>query len=186
MEFFEAVRARRSVRRFKPDPVPEESLGRVLEAFRAAPSWANTQPWELVLVSDPETKARLRDTLSQGNPARDAMTQAPLLACVVGIPGRSGWYHGKAATSRGEMMLFDLGIAAEHLALAAAAEGLGTVHVALFDIEKAGSALGLPAGRSVVEMLPMGFPAGETRRVERKALKDFVFRDRYGEKRFPD
>ena len=52
MEFYEVVRARQSVREFKPDAVPAEVLLRLLEAFRAAPSWANVQPWEMILVQD--------------------------------------------------------------------------------------------------------------------------------------
>lgn len=180
MEFHEAVRCRQSVRSFKPDPVPEASLRRVLEAFQAAPSWANVQPWELILVSDPELKAKLQQTLPPGNPARAALLEAPLVVGVVGICGRSGFYKGQASTPRGEFMLFDLGIAAEHLALAAAAEGLGTVHVALFDFVKAGEALGVPEGRSLVELIPLGFAARETNRVPRKSLADFVYLDRHG------
>lgn len=179
MEFYEVVSRRKSVRRYKPDPVPDESLWRILEAFRAAPSWANVQPWEIVIVRDPETKRRLQSTLPRNNPASAAVAQAPVLVCVVGIPGISGFYNGQVATKRGDWMLFDLGIAAEHLALAAAAEGLGTVHVALFDYEKAGEALGLPADRTLVEIIPLGFAAHEPRPVDRKPLDGFLHQERY-------
>ena len=151
MEFYEVVRARQSVREFKPDAVPAEVLLRLLEAFRAAPSWANVQPWEMILVQDPEVKRRLQETLPPKNPALKAIVEAPILAVVVGIAKRSGFYKGNAVTPRGDWMLFDLGIAAEHVALAAAAEGLGSVHVALFDSAKAGEILGVSGERSVVE-----------------------------------
>ncbi|MCX5794831.1 MAG: nitroreductase family protein [Elusimicrobia bacterium] len=181
MEFHETVRARQSVREFKPDPVPSEVLLRLLEAFRAAPSWANVQPWELILVQDPELRRRLQQTLSPGNPATKAAVEAPVLVCAVGIAGRSGWYKGKPVTARNdEWMLFDLGIACEHLALAAAAEGLGTVHAGYFDFAKAGEILGVPVGRSVVELIPLGYPARLPRRVERKPLAEFVSLDRHG------
>ncbi|HBL15312.1 MAG: hypothetical protein A2X36_17295 [Elusimicrobia bacterium GWA2_69_24] len=184
MELYETVRARQSIRQYKADPVPEESLTRVLEAFRAAPSWANVQPWEIVLVKDPSVKEALQKTLPPGNPATHAIVEAPLLVCVVGISGVSGWYKGKQVTARGDWMLFDLGIACEHLALAATAEGLGTVHVALFDFEKASEILNVRENRSVVELIPLGFPARLPRPVLRKPLEEFVFKETYGQKYF--
>ncbi len=81
--------------------------------------------------------------------------------------------------------MFDLGLACEHLALAAAAEGLGTVHVGLFDFEKAGEILGIPSDRTVVELIPLGYPTMPPRETSRKALQDFIFKDQYGEKLEP-
>lgn len=180
MDFYDVVTKRQSVRKYKPDPVPEEALGRILEAFRASPSWANVQPWELVIVRDPRMKQELQATLPKGNPASRAVAEAPVVVCVVGVPGTSGYYKGQVTTKRGDWMLFDLGIAAEHLALAAAAEGLGTVHVAMFDCDKAGEALKLPAGREAVELIPLGYPDHEPKRVERKPLAEFLHRETYG------
>ncbi|MBI5623787.1 MAG: nitroreductase family protein [Elusimicrobia bacterium] len=180
MEFYETIRARRSVRSYKPDPVPQDVLRRVLEAFQAAPSWANTQAWEVILVADQDAKARLQATLSERNPSRGAMLEAPVVVAAIGIEARSGFYKGQASTPRGDWLLFDLGIATEHLCLAAAAEGLGTVHVAYFDSAKAGEILGVPAGRTVVELIPLGFPAKTPDRVPRKGLKEFVFKERHG------
>ncbi|MGB9668664.1 MAG: nitroreductase family protein, partial [Thermosulfidibacteraceae bacterium] len=59
MEFFEVIRTRRSVRKMKPDPIPEEALRRILEAVKWAPSWANTQCWEIIVVTDEEVKKKL-------------------------------------------------------------------------------------------------------------------------------
>ncbi|MBI4676236.1 MAG: nitroreductase family protein [Elusimicrobia bacterium] len=181
MEFYDTIRSRQSVRSYKPDSIPQDTLQRVLEAFQAAPSWANVQPWELILVSDPGLKAELQATLSEKNPGRAAIVEAPIVAAAVGIEGKSGFYKGQASTPRGDWMFFDLGIATEHLALAAASEGLGTVHVGLFDFAKAGEILGVPAGRSVVELIPLGYPAKTPSRVPRKDLKEFVFKDRHGQ-----
>lgn len=182
MEFYEVIEKRQSVRIYKPDPIPEGALNRVLEAFRAAPSWANTQPWELVLVTDPEVKKQLQQTLPEGNPAHSAIVDAPVVVCTVGISGRSGYHRGKPSTPRGDWVMFDLGIATEHLCLAAAAEGLGTVHVGLFDYLKAGETLGLPEDRTVIELIPMGYSAYSPRKVSRKPLEDFVFKNKYGQK----
>lgn len=182
MEFYEVIRKRQSVRRYKSDPIAEEVLNRILEAFRAAPSWANVQPWELVLVTDPDIKAQLQSTLPKGNPAMKAIVEAPVLICLIGIFGLSGWYKGKMVTDRGDWLMFDAGIAAEHLALAASAEGLGTVHVGLFDYEKAGEILEIPENRTVVELIPLGIPDHAPRQIERKPLSDFVFKEKYGRK----
>ena len=182
MEFYEAVEKRQSVRVYKSDPIPENVLTRVLEAFRAAPSWANTQPWELVLVTDPEIKKQLQQTVSDRNPATSAVVDAPVLVCAVGITGRSGFYRDQAVTGRGDWVMFDLGIATEHLALAAAAEGLGTVHVGLFDYQKAGEILELPGDRTVIELIPLGYSAYSPKHVSRKPLEDFIFKNKHGRK----
>lgn len=182
MEFYETIKKRQSIRVYKPDAVPEEILNRVLEAFRAAPSWANTQPWELVLVTETKIKEQLQKTLSETNPARSAILDAPIIVCTIGITGKSGFYKGQASTPRGDWVMFDMGIATEHLALAAAAEGLGTVHVGLFDYRKAGEILEVPADRTVIELVPLGYPAYTPRLVPRKPLADLLFKNSYGSK----
>jgi nitroreductase len=181
MEFYDVIKKRQSVRFYKSDPVPEDVLKRILEAFQAAPSWANTQAWELILVDDKSIKEQLQKTVSDNNPAVAAMVDAPLLVCAIGITGRSGSYKGKAVTPRGDWVMFDLGIATEHLALATAAEGLGTVHVGFFDFQKAGEVLGLPEDRTVIELIPLGYPAYTPKRVPRKSLEEFVFKNTYGQ-----
>ncbi|MCP5103426.1 MAG: nitroreductase [bacterium] len=182
MEFYEVIKKRQSVRVYKQDPIPGDVLTRVLEAFRAAPSWANTQAWEIVLATEPGIKEQLQKTVSPNNPSNAAMVDAPVVVCAVGITGRSGYYKGKEATPRGDWVMFDMGIATEHLALAAAAEGLGTVHVGLFDYQKVGEILELPEGRTVIELIPLGYPGYTPRVVPRKPLEDFVFKNKYGQK----
>lgn len=182
MDFYEVIKKRQSVRVYKSDPLPGDSITRVLEAFRAAPSWANTQPWELILVTDSTIKEQLQKTLPEGNPAVSAIVDAPVVVCAIAITGRSGFYKGNASTPRGDWAMFDLGIATEHLALAAAAEGFGTVHVGMFDYGKAGEILGLPNDRTVIELIPMGYPAYTPRLVPRKNLEEFVFKNKYGQK----
>ncbi|MBP1700063.1 MAG: nitroreductase, partial [Deltaproteobacteria bacterium] len=66
MELMEAIKARRSIRKYKPDPVPEQALRTVLEAVQWTPSWANTQCWEIILVTDPKIKSELATTLPKG------------------------------------------------------------------------------------------------------------------------
>jgi nitroreductase len=182
MEFYDVLEKRQSVRGFKPDPVPDDVLNRILEAFRAAPSWANTQPWELILITEPDIRKQLQQTLSPNNPATAAMVIAPLLIGIIGITGLSGFYRGHPSTNRGDWVMFDTGIATEHLVLAAAAEGLGTVHVGAFDFATADKILQMPKNRTVIEFIPLGYPAYSPRKVPRKPLADFLYRNKYGQK----
>jgi nitroreductase len=180
MDFYDAVRTRQSIRKYKADPIPEDVLDRLFEAFQFSPSWANAQPWELIVITDAALKEKLQTTVPPSNPSYRAMVDAPVLISIIGILGRSGWYKGKTVTNRGDWVLFDTGIATEHLVLAAAAEGLGTVHIGLFDFESAGQILNLPEDRTVVEFIPLGYPESIPPRVKRKSISEFVFREKYG------
>src|SRR5512135_1272015 len=94
MDLTVAIKGRRSIRKYKSDPVPEEALRAVLEAVQWAPSWANTQCCELIVVKDPKVKSELATTLSKGNPATSSMTEAPVVVVVCGKKGISGYYKG--------------------------------------------------------------------------------------------
>jgi nitroreductase len=179
MELMAAIKRRRSVRAYKSDPIPEEKLQRVLEAVQWAPSWANTQCWEVVLVRDAAVKKRLAETLSSTNPAREAILKAPLTLTLVGIKGRAGFKKGTAATDKGDWYMFDCGLATQNLCLAAHAEGLGTVIVGSFDAAKAAGVLQVPPGRAVVALIPLGFPETVPSPPKRKEIEAFIHHDGY-------
>jgi nitroreductase len=63
MDVFEAIRNRRSIRRYRTDPVDEKTVQAVLEAAHWAPSWGNTQCWRFIVVRDQRTKTQIADTL---------------------------------------------------------------------------------------------------------------------------
>ena len=132
MDLMDAIRGRRSIRKYKPDPVSEEVLRTILEAMRWSPSWANTQCWEVILVKDQNVKSQLATVLSKGNPALSSMTDAPVVLVLCGRKGVSGFYKGQASTVKGDWLMFDTGIAMQSLCLAAHELGLGTVIVGLF------------------------------------------------------
>ncbi|MCX8125709.1 MAG: nitroreductase family protein [Dehalococcoidia bacterium] len=186
MDLFEAVKARRSVRRMKTVPLPPGALETILEAGRLAPSWANTQCWQLVVVDDPALKASLVDELARiPNRATDAVRNAPVTIAVCAETGKAGFYKGAAATDKGEYWyMFDTALLVENMCLAAAALGLGSVIIGLYDHKKVAGILGLPAGTVSVCLLPIGYPddAGTTPRTPRRPLGEFVFRNRYGVK----
>lgn len=181
MDVHECIRTRRSMRKYTEDKVTDEQLKKVLEAIRWAPSWVNLQVWEVVVVDDQEVKAALQEAIPDVNPGRKAIGAAPIVLAVCGRSGISGFYNGKAATAHGDWVMFDLGIACQNACLAAWAEGLGTLHMGMFNHKKAGEALSLPDGISVYELIPLGVPAKEGKAPPRKEIKEFAHKNKFGE-----
>jgi nitroreductase len=180
MDLMEAIKGRRSIRKYKPDPVPEEAMHILIEAVKWSPSWANTQCWEVIVVKDPKVKSELAATLVKTNPALSSMTEAPLVIVLCGKKGVSGFKKGEAATVKGDWLMFDSGIAMQTLCLTAHSLGLGTVVVGLFDHKKAEEILGVPQDREVVALTPLGYPAAEGVAPKKKEISEFVFYDGYG------
>lgn len=149
MEVYDAMRTRKSVRAFLPRAVADETLRRVLEAARSAPSARNAQEWRFVAVREKETRERI---------AREAARQpfigaAPvLLACCAETDGRI-MRCGQPAYP------IDVAIAMDHLTLAATAEGLGTCWIGSFDEGLVKEILGIPSAVRVVQLMPVGYPA---------------------------
>jgi nitroreductase len=182
MDVMEAIKGRRSIRKYKPDPVPKEALHKVLEAVKWAPSWANTQCWEVIAVQDPKVKSELANALPKGNPALSSMTDAPLILILCGRKGISGYYKGQPSTVKGDWLMFDMGIAMQNLCLAAYALGLGTVVIGRFDHKKVGEILETPQNVEVVAMTPLGYPAIEGSAPKRKEFSEFIFYEKYPRK----
>ncbi len=183
MSIMEAIKGRRSVRKYRSGPIGSKDLEYVLDAARWAPSWANTQCVRWVVVKDHDTKLKLQETLSQTNPARDAMIAAPVVLVACAETGRAGFKKGEPATDKGEWwFMFDAALAAQNAALAAHELGLGTVHVGLIDAKKAEQIIGVPAGVRVVELIPIGHPDEQPKGPGRKDLSEIVFYEKYGQK----
>ena len=180
MEVSDSIRSRRSIRRFKADPVPTKFLDALLEAVQWAPSWGNTQCWEVIVVKDKITRALLNDTLSKTNSAKRSLTEAPLALIVCGKQATSGYYKGKATTRWGEWILFDCALAVHNICLEAHSFGLGSVIIGEFDHDKAEKILEVPQNYSVVCMLPIGYPAKVSKAPSRRAISDFVHNETFG------
>ncbi len=171
MSVLETIRDRRSIRRFRRDPVPEETLFRVLEAARLAPSAKNLQPWKFVVVRDPATKA----ALAKASFDQSFMAEADIVVAACGLPGQAYPRQGRFMNS----WPIDLAIAFEHLVLAAAEEGLGTCWIGAFQEAEAKSVLGVPDEVRVMAMTPLGWPAETPPPRGRKAREDIVSYERY-------
>lgn len=190
MDVIEAIRTRRSIRRYQNTPVSDEVLHQVLEAARLSPSWANTQCWQLIVVRDSQLKTGLAATLitrpsedgsgTRPNAAAEALIQAPIVVVACAEMGKSGYFHGRASTDKGDWYMFDTALAMHSLVLAATSLGLGTVFIGLFDAAKAASLLGVPDGFTVVALTPLGYPDQELQPRPRRELGEIIFSDRFG------
>jgi len=183
MEVLEAIKTRRSIRKYKSTPVDDKDIELVLEAARWAPSWANTQCWRLIVVRDSNIKAELTQALisksSGPNPATDAVRNAPVVIVACAELGKSGYFEGKPTTDKGDWYMFDTALAMQNLTLAAHSLGLGTVHVGLFDAKKVSRILEVPQGFCVVAMTPLGYPDQEPRVRPRRELAEIAFYDKF-------
>ncbi len=182
MDLIQAIFERRSVRKFKPDPVNHELLNTVLEAGRWAPSWANTQCWRFIVVKDPAIKASLAEAKSKGNPSGEAIRNAPITIAICGTLQQSGYYKGEAPTEKGDWYMFDTALAVQNMILTAHSLGLGTVAVGLFNAQKVAHVLELPSDVSIVLLLPLGYPDEEPNNPGRKELSEIVSYNRYGQR----
>jgi len=180
MEVLEAIRTRRSIRKYKSAPVDDKTLGTVLEAARQAPSWANTQCWRFVVVRNAEIKGKLSDTLNQTNPARDAVRSAPLVIVACAETGKAGHKDGEPVTDKGDWFMFDVALAMQNLVLAAHSLELGTVYVGRFDAREVARILSVPDGHRVVAITPLGYPDETKEPRPRKELNEIVHYDKWG------
>lgn len=147
---------RRSVRSYAPEPIPDETLKRILEAGRQAPSAANRQPWQFVVVRDPERRKALAEACN----GQMWLADAAVLLVGVGLPSVSPrWF------------LVDMGIAMQNVVVAATSFGYGTCWIGAFNEEKVKALLGIPADLKVVAVTPIGAPVGPS--PQARGRKDF-------------
>jgi nitroreductase len=188
VELMKAIKGRRSIRRYKSQPVDDKTLNTILEAARQAPSWANTQCWRFVVVRDSKLKNRLADTaieVTTGKPNRggEAMRVTPVAIVACAEMRKAGYYKkepGGPVTDKGDWYMYDVALAMQNLTLAAHALGLGTVHIGAFDAIKVAEILGVPQGYAVVAMTPLGYPDESPEARTRKELAEIVFYDKFG------
>lgn len=164
MDIYEAIATRRSIRKYKSDPVEEEKLNRILESARIAPSAGNRQPWHFIVVTDEQTKLRLKEAYD-----KEWFYEAPVIIFAGGEPSVS-WTRKDGRDYKD----VDVAIAFDHLVLAATAEGLGTCWIGAFDPTAAREILALPAGIEPIAFTPLGYPDEAPEARERKPLDQIV------------
>ncbi len=183
MELKEAILKRRSVRKFTDYQVTEAEINELLEAARWAPSWANTQVWEFIVVRDRQVIEKIAATYVQNNPAAKCTLSASAVIVGCARTGVSGAHDGKNLTIFSEWFLFDLALAVQNLCLRAHDIGLGTVIVSLLDHRALKKVLSVPEGYEAVTVIPVGKPAVPDKQgPPRKNIADFSHLDIFGKK----
>ncbi len=168
MEFYDVIKKRRSVRKYRKDRIPDNVLRRILEAGRIAPSAKNIQPWKFIVIKDEERKKKVADACKK----QMWMADADVIVCGCAIEeiayGKMGGYMSSYPV--------DLAIAMDHIILAATDEGLGTCWIGAFDEKEVKKVLNIPEDIRVVALTPIGFPAEEPKDRGRKPFEEvFTF-----------
>jgi nitroreductase len=165
MNVSEAIRLKRAVRKFTPDPLPEETILAILNAGRRAQSSKNTQPWNFIAITDRPTLIALSGC---GNYASHLAGAALGVALVHPDPGEKF------------QLLFDIGQAAAYMQLAAWELGVGSCLASIYEPDKARTILGFPKDLTLRIAISFGFPQDEDVLVNqplkggRKALTDLI------------
>lgn len=163
MEFYDVIKTRRSVRAYKNEPIPQESLDRIAEAVRWAPSACNIQPWSFRIVFD----KGLRESICSVYSRAAWLREAPAIVLCLG--DRNAAWKRVEGTSIIEM---DIGIAMEHFVLAATAEGLATCWICAFDVKKMSAVTGILPPWEVLAISPLGKAAEIPSPPKRKPLSE--------------
>ncbi len=169
MEFYDLIKQRYSVRSYKSQPVEEDKLQRILEAANMAPTAANRQSFQLIVIHTSGKEEQLLKVYP-----KPWFAQAPLVICACGIP-RENWVR-KDGKNYNDV---DVAIVLDHLILAAANEGLGTCWIGAFDPEAACPVFGLPEGVEPIALTPIGYPDDQLRAKKRKGVAALVRYERW-------
>ena len=180
MKFLDLARNRQSVRAYQDKTVQREMIERCLEAGRLAPSARNVQPWQFIVIDDPELKDKVaRKTFNKIISFNRFSLQAPVLIIV--ISENKGMINkiGRAIKNK-QFNLIDTGIAVENICLQATEEGLGTCILGWFDETGVKKLLNIPQSKSIELIVTMGYPqSSEIRPKKRKELDEIRSYNRY-------
>jgi len=149
MNFIDLATQRYSVRNYEKRPVEKEKLMYVLEAARIAPSAVNFQPWQFIVVTDPDLLNSI-----QGIYPRNWLHTTPVIVVALG-DHKLGWHRkqdGKDYTD------IDVAVAVDHMILAATEQNLGTCWICNFDAEKCCKLFDLPENLEPIAMISIGYP----------------------------
>jgi len=164
MEVFDAIKARRSIRKYRSEPIPEEKLRNILEAARLAPSAGNRQPWRFVVVQNTNRKKALAELADN----QTFLNDASVIIVAIGDPeGSARWYEK------------DPMIALEHIVLVATAMGYGTCWIGAFDEDAVKHLLKIPANVKVIALLPIGIPDETPAPRQRKEFSKIFFQEEW-------
>jgi nitroreductase len=165
------IMSRKSIRRYREDPIPDEVFLRVMEAARLAPSGKNLQPWKFIVIREKEMKR----SLAEASRGQLFMAGAPVILAACGCPDMSYPRQGNYMKS----WPIDVTIALQHLMLQAEEEGLGTCWIGAFEEKDVKRLLHVPEDWRVLALTPLGFPAQVPDDRGRKPLSEIVSYEKF-------
>lgn len=180
MGIIKSIVKRRSVRQYADKRVEKDKINRCLEAGRLAPSACNAQPWKFIVVDDAELKNKVAsaaraELLNMNKFAQ----QAPVIIAIVMEPANVTSTLG-SKIKRKHYPLIDIGIAAEHICLQAAEEGLGSCMIGWLNEKKVKKYLEIPSARRVPLLITLGYPVENTTKEKpRKEFEKIVTYNKY-------
>lgn len=173
----DAIKGRRSVLRFKNNPVEKEKIEAILEAGRWAPSWLNKQPWNFIVITDKTIKEQLSENVPTA--IKEGLKEAPVCIAVA-VDTTEDPHH----------FVEDGAAATQNMALAAHSLGLHSYWIGIFDFEnqrksfeaRAKQILEIPKTHRIISILPIGYSNYESPKKERKTLYQLVFQNKFGKR----
>jgi nitroreductase len=196
-DFHELVKKRRSIRRLKPDPIPDDYIEKILETVRWAPSGANTQPWELIVLRDSKIKNKFLDVVS-GRIEVEGLRKAPVIIVVCGdtrtrvlypsgrnlplIPKIESEDHVELKEN---VLTSSLSNAFLYILLAATSLGLGSRYITSTSHpdaqRKIKQILKMPPYLVIYDTVALGYPESEPQEKKVRSLSDIVHYEYFDE-----
>ncbi len=177
----EAIKHRRSIRKFENKPVEDEKLNKILEAARLAPSGNNRQPWFFIIVKDDIVKQELAVATSN----QMWLAHAPLVIVAVADlvargEGFAGMYIDEdSGLADVKSIIRDTTIPITQILLEVDNQGLGACWCGAFKQKDVRPVLGIPGDKYVLAVIPVGYPAEEPKAKPRKAMEEIIKYERW-------
>ncbi len=175
MNATDCIRTRRSIRRYRPDPVDHSLIDSIVSEASYSPSWKNTQITLYTAVEDPSLLREIADRFTPDYNS-NIIRQAPVLMAVTLVKGRSGFERdGSFSTKKGDRwQMFDVGAACQTFCLAAWEQGLGTVIMGIFDEDGISKLLQVPEDQELAALIALGWPDIEPEAPKRKTVEQLL------------
>lgn len=175
MNTAECITTRRSIRKYKPDPVDHSVIDSIVSQASYSPSWKNTQITRYTAVEDPALLAQIADRYTPDYNS-NIIRQAPVLMAVSYVKGRCGYERdGSFTTRKGDRwQMFDVGVSCQSFCLAAWEMGLGTVIMGVFDEDGITRLLDLPEDQELGALIAIGYPDIKPEAPKRKTVEQLL------------
>ena len=175
MDTTQCIQTRRSIRKYKPDPIDHTLLESIISTASYSPSWKNTQITRYIAIEDSSILKKIADDYTPSYNS-NIVSQLSMLIAVTMVKGRSGFERdGSYSTKKGDRwQMFDAGVACQTFCLAAHEYGLGTVIMGVFDESGISSLLDIPKERELAALIALGYPDIEPSAPKRKTVEDLL------------